>query len=232
MNKLIIYIPIILIIILFITKKELFIDKKKRGFDNIPIIMYINLEYRTDRRKNVEKELSKLNYPRDKIIRIDAIKKDEGRVGCCLSHMKALEMAQKMDIPSVLIIEDDFIWSQNIDTVNDSLQAVYNFKNWDVCVLSCSKFNKKIRPYNSKISIVSGCQSTTAYIVKKHYIPILLNFWKSTLINNENIKLDIDQSWKILQKKDRWISTNPFLAKQKDSYSDISKKMTYFKNSF
>jgi len=93
-------------------------------------ILYINLDRRPDRRKNVEDELRRLNLKGTRISGIDARRfnqrevdywmsrknfntlcRDEervmGRVGCYLSHLKAINYAIENKIEQVLILEDD-----------------------------------------------------------------------------------------------------------------------------
>ncbi len=79
-------------------------------------------------------------------------------------------------------------------------------------------------------------QTTSGYIIKKSYIPILLKLWKDNAkirlkynispeksykqYTNENTAIDI--CWKKLQ-HDKWFVTKPVLGKQMESYSDIEK---------
>ena len=56
-----------------------------------------------------------INYPNDKIVRIDAIKKENGTIGFGLSHIKVLKTALKEhDINDyITILEDDFEWKKS-----------------------------------------------------------------------------------------------------------------------
>lgn len=225
-----IYILILLITIFFI--KIIYIDNfietfinnnlYKKGINNCNLILYINLKNRIDRKKNIENEIKKVHF-NNKIIRIDAIRKDKGSLGCALSHLKALELAYKMNSKFTLILEDDFMWKYDNYNVNNILTKIFN-KQWDVCLLSC--YGKRIK-LNNYCSKALDCQTASGYIIKHSYIPILIKLWKSTISDNQ-VKPAIDRSWKILQKKDNWISTNPILGKQKPSYSDIEKKFVHY----
>jgi len=81
----IIYLIIIIIILIttYINIKsnlkciELFDNKNPYNF--IDIIYYINLDYRNDQFLN---EISKINFPNNKINRISAIKNNNGAIGC------------------------------------------------------------------------------------------------------------------------------------------------------
>ena len=201
--------------------------KHEKAFDKIDIVMYINLKHRLDRKKSIEKQLSLMNVDKDKIIRIDAIKDNPGDIGCAKSHIKSLELAQELGHEYTLVLEDDFIWKYNPNLINPIINNIFKIKNWDVCLLSCNNRNKNHKSeilnqnfitYNK----VFKCLTTSSYIIKRHYIPVLLNFWKKKL--NEKPFRPIDRTWFELQQKDNWIMTNPLVGKQLDSYSDIEEK--------
>ena len=232
MNKLIIYFIIFyftfsLLSLLFIYNlKPICIEKFNYGLERCPVIFYINLKHRIDRKESLINQIKKIHYPLNRVNRIDAIKKNNGALGCALSHILALEEAIKLNVDSALIFEDDFIWKENSDVVNKAIDNAYNDKNWQICLLTCNGKTKDIS--NKKICKVITCQTASAYIVRKKYMPKLLSFWKS-YIKDDKLKLEIDQSWKILQRKDKWISTKPILGLQMPSYSDIEKKNVNYK---
>lgn len=87
----------------------------------LPLIVYINLEEDTDKNNKMIKLFEKLNYPRDKIIRFNAIKKNPGLEGCRLSHIEANKLAiQNMgDCPYYMICEDD------IELIGDFYGTIY-----------------------------------------------------------------------------------------------------------
>ena len=65
---------------------------------------YINLINRPDRKNHVEKQLEKIGL---KGTRFNAIKLENGAIGCSMSHLKCLENAKKLGLPHIMIIEDD-----------------------------------------------------------------------------------------------------------------------------
>ena len=69
--------------------------------------VYINLDCRTDRRENFE-DVKKQHPFFSSIERMSAIENTDGSIGCCLSHIKGLEMLSSTTEPYVAIIEDDF----------------------------------------------------------------------------------------------------------------------------
>ena len=73
-------------------------------------VFYINLDDRVDRRVHVEQQLDKMGW---KYSRFPAIKKADGRLGCSMSHLKIITMAQRMELPYVCVVEDDILFSKS-----------------------------------------------------------------------------------------------------------------------
>lgn len=224
-----IYLIISAIILYFLCKYLKKYTSKGGEIDKLPKIYYINLKHRKDRKENLLKQLKMINYPNDKIVRIDAIKKDNGAIGCGLSHIKVLKIALKEhDINDyITILEDDFEWKKS-NAYDVIMNAISSDTDWNVILLAC---NGKVNKYNKKLLKVGSCSTTSGYIIKIKYIPELLKIWEkdmNSLLNDSKINRGfesraIDQSWKKLQ-KDKWYTTNPIIGKQMASYSDIEQK--------
>lgn len=203
-----------------------------------PNLYYINLEKRKDRKEHIEKQLKNIDYPTNKINRIDAVYMPGNRTGCSLSHNKALEEGLKQDDEYIIVLEDDFEWIHNKEKTLDVLKNTVNNKDWNVIILACNGNSKK---YNKYLNKVIECQTRSGYIIKKSYIPNLLKVWKENV--NIRLKYNIsktnsykeyndtntagDQCWKILQ-NDKWFSVTPILGKQMKSYSDLEKKVVNY----
>jgi glycosyl transferase family 25 len=197
---------------------------------DIPTI-YINLEHRKDRQHSVLNEFNKINISNPQ--RLNAIKKENGAIGCSLSHIKCLEIAIKNNYEYVMICEDD------IEILNPQLfiENVNKFLNseieWDVVLIA----GNNMIPYNLVTNYcikIYNCLTTTGYIVKNKYFSTLLNNYKEGVIklmkDEENSNYKIDKYWHILQNKDNWYMIIPPTIVQKEDYSDIEKKVTNFKN--
>ncbi|MDC1321485.1 hypothetical protein N8261_05930 [Flavobacteriaceae bacterium] len=75
---------------------------------------------------------------------------------------------------------------------------------------------------------VQNCQTTTGYVVKKHYYDTLLeNFRESAAHMQRNpgeYQYAIDIYWKRLQQQgDKWFMIIPMTAVQRKDYSDIER---------
>lgn len=55
--------------------------------------LYINLESRKDRREHIDQELKSIGING---IRFNAVKLQNGRIGCSMSHLKCLQIAKKI----------------------------------------------------------------------------------------------------------------------------------------
>ena len=82
---------------------------------------------------------------------------------------------------------------------------------------------------------VSRCQTTTGYLVNKHYIKVLIQNIKlglTQLLNKPNEKhlFAIDMFWFVLQRSSNWYLITPPTVVQREDYSDIEKKLTNYKD--
>ena len=229
----------ILILILCIFYKNSVVKFQTNHNFEYPNLYYINLEKRKDRKKHILQQLKNIDYPANKINRIDAIYMPGNRTGCSLSHNKALEEGLKQDDEYIIVLEDDFEWKYNKETILEVLKNSVNNKDWNVIILAC---NGKSKKYNKYLNKIIECQTRSGYIIKKSYIPNLLKLWKDTV--NIRLKYNIsknnsykqyndtntagDQCWKVLQ-NDKWYSVRPILGKQMKSYSDLEKKIVDYK---
>lgn len=186
-------------------------------------VIYINLEERKDRRESIEILLSGI-FEKDKIIRFNAIKDDNGVIGCTKSHIKCLKLAIENEWDNVLIVEDDIILTEN--------KSEYIFEklindNFDVIVLGGTEIS-----YNQFNYKLIECQSTGSYLVKKNYFKRLKDNFEEglekLLYTNIKNKFCIDQYWKKLQRVDNWKIIYPPLFIQKEDYSNIENKVVNY----
>ena len=200
---------------------------------------YINLDHRTDRKERAIKEFKKIGIQNPN--RFSAIKNDiHGGIGCGLSHVGVLEKAKEHGWDYVIIMEDDIKFYDQEETVQKITNIFQSDIEWDVMIIG-SKIKEPIEKINEDcVRVLGGIHSTIMYIVKKHYYDTLINLWKKDMISFENDmvrnlnnmdkllinkiyrKYAIDQTWKILQKKDKFISIIPNkVFEYGDGISDI-----------
>lgn len=191
--------------------------------------IYINLTHRKDRREATEKQFSALGI---QATRIDAIECVQGAIGCAMSHVKALEYAKENGWPTVCICEDDIEFTDP-GLFQEQLQDfLRDYTTWDVLLLGTNMappFDKGEGCFR-----VRNAQTTTGYIVKNHYYDTLIACFRKSigcLIHDYNPKLyAIDIQWKYYQEKDLWYVLNPLTIVQRNSYSDIEKRVVSYGN--
>ena len=205
-----------------------------QGFNNVDIIYYINLEHRKDRFIHINNELSKTNIDADKINRINGIYlKDFGILGCARSHIKALETFLKTpdSIKNCIIFEDDFIFTQPQETVNQLFNDFFNKvpPHYDLLMLASNTIKESNTKYPF-ITKILDAQTLSGYVVNKKFAQILVNNYKESVDCLEFIgykvhHLCFDIYMKKLQPISNWFCLKPKIGRQMESYSDIEYKV-------
>jgi GR25 family glycosyltransferase involved in LPS biosynthesis len=195
--------------------------------DLLQYIFYINLESRKDRLEQVQIELSKLGVVGE---RFNAIQTKTGSIGCTMSHIRCLELAKERGYEQIFICEDDIcfldpeLFKKNLQNFYDNDEIM-----WDMLIVSGNNVPPfmKVTEYCTRVFY---CQTTTGYIVKKHYYDTLLNNYKEGI--NKLIRepekhglYAIDMYWKKLQKQDFWYILTPLTVVQRPGYSDVEKRI-------
>ena len=131
-------------------------------------ILYINLGYRQDRKEHCLAEFQKLGIPESGVERFPAIQTTTGSVGCTMSHIKCIELAKQKGWDQVFICEDDIEFT-NPDLFKTQLKKLYDSKiDWNVLVVGGNNA-PPFQPINDFCVRVFNIQTTTGYIIKKHY---------------------------------------------------------------
>jgi glycosyl transferase family 25 len=167
--------------------------------------------------------------------RVNAVKMNTGAVGCTMSHIKCLELAKQRDYEYVFICEDDITF-RNPELFKRNLQRFYENDdiNWDLLIIGGNNVPpfQQVTEYCARVFY---CQTTTGYVVKKHYYDTLLkNFRESAngLIREPNnpSTYALDMYWKRLQLQDFWYMITPPTVTQYESYSDIENRNVNYEN--
>jgi hypothetical protein len=192
---------------------------------------FINLEKRTDRLEHVTKQLASIGLVGE---RFNAVKTAVGAIGCTLSHMRCLELAKARDYEEVFICEDDITFLDP-DTFKSSLELFANNREleWDVLIVG----GNIVPPYDAIGDYcvrLGECQTTTGYVVKRHYYDVLINNFRDSVKNlvrdpDNKKEYALDIYWKRLQKSGRWYMIFPLTVVQYDTYSDIEERYTDYR---
>jgi GR25 family glycosyltransferase involved in LPS biosynthesis len=224
----ILFIILILILIFFFRKS---ISKFTNNV--VDVVYYINLDHRKDRRNLFLTEMKKLNLSPDKIIRIPAVYlKDQGHLGCSLSHIKALEQFIQSGKNTCIIFEDDFEF-----TVQDPMSYLQKLNKIDYDVVMLASNEISTTKYNDFLKKVNMATTASGYLVTKQFAPMLLQNFKEGAVLLEKTyqsgaykgEYAVDQYWFNLQQQNKFYVFTPKLGQQRDSYSDIQQGNVSYK---
>jgi GR25 family glycosyltransferase involved in LPS biosynthesis len=124
-------------------------------------ILCINLKRRTDRRERVEKEFQQHGLA-PYVSWFDGIEREEGNIGCCLSHIYAWMECHN----SLLVFEDDVTFHPKLHDIMSLSMRQIEQEPWDVFYLGYNpKCKSVVVPYKSWLTRVHGvwCTHAIAY---------------------------------------------------------------------
>jgi hypothetical protein len=192
-------------------------------------IYYINLDYRTDRRLQMEDWLEETQVPMEKVTRITGIPTPgKGIIGCGQGHIKALEAFLNSTHTNCIIFEDDYM---PLDTGSfwSSIERAFN-DNITFDVLMCSYNELKSEPGPKEyLRKVLFSFTASGYIITRDFAVKL----RDNLVegNRKLIEAELegkpsgdffnDVYWMNLMPTSNWYCFYPRIGKQRDSYSDI-----------
>jgi GR25 family glycosyltransferase involved in LPS biosynthesis len=195
--------------------------------NHIDKIIYINMDVRADRRSALLQEFDRVGFSNDKIIRFPASSYNGcPNSGCLLSHANALEMAYDMDLQNVLILEDDFVFIDDVQKIHRDIRAFFQLEiSWDVVMLTtCAAVVSETT--NNLISRVSSSGNGAAYLVNRSMMLELSTLFKSNVENlfatKQHWVYQNDILWKTIMPMSQWYMFNHYLGYQKEGYSDLS----------
>ena len=171
-----------------------------------PHAFVVNLPSRTDRRRAIEAQMSRVGWPKDRLHFVDGIQGPfNGMNGCFGGHIAALDAAQaRLDAVGdevALVFEDDWQWKSK--SALSALQAYLHKSGvpWDVLLLACNgrpavrvrdalKKSTREARHNGSRSVAGPqlhrvvwdyCLSASGYAIKRDYIATLRTLWQHTL---------------------------------------------------
>ena len=195
---------------------------------NIDKIIYINLDHRTDRKDEIEGELEKFNLL-DKAERYSAIcVKEQGILGCTMSHLEVFKLAKARQYNNVLILEDDFQFLISKEEFEHQLTEFFESNiEYNVCMISYNLIQSDVTPYPFLLK-VKEAQTASGYIVHHTMYDRLIELYEEAVPKLRETQFHWiyanDQIWKRLQPSSNWYCFKNRFGKQRDGYSDNSQK--------
>jgi len=196
-------------------------------------VVYINLDHRTDRRQQIEKELPKI--PCQNVQRFSAIRDREGAIGCTKSHIAVLRMAISLGWKNVLILEDDMVFKE---------------EKWDLLYEKMTSYDAIVLGgmwplYNKDSLKLTKCYGTGAYLVNSsYYTRLLQNYEEGLALYKKNIDprifpfrkrypkttFAIDTWWNHVQQRDSWFIVQMMYSLP--SFSDVTNHIPDYTDRF
>lgn len=218
-------------IMYFRTKKIRKLKGKPEGINNISAtdlfkdlkMVYINLPHRKDRYSHMESELKRIGL--HSFERFSAIKRNNGALGCALSHLSVLESWDTDKYPYLLVSEDDIRFEVSNEELLEYTSEFINDSLLDI--LCIGNFTNDNYYYSDLFCTSNNIQTTSCYLIKKHMKEPLIGSIKTSIMLLENEIDDqfaaIDVTWKRLQNKYNFAIPIRGIVVQIASFSDIRK---------
>ena len=190
-------------------------------------IVYINLDKRTDRNEQIQAELRAMELDFE---RRSGVEHEIGHLGCGLAHLKVLKEAREQGWESVLILEDDFQFLADKARVEEGFKAIEDLGPWHVIMFGYNSLRSQ--PYNEHFLRILDAQTTSGYMVHSSFYDKLIQLWEESMRDLEKTHMGhlyaLDQSWKRLQPVNLFYGFSPRLGQQRESWSDIEKRMVFY----
>lgn len=184
----------------------------------------INLDRRTDRWSDVLNEFKKFNI--NKVERVSAIDGktikvkntniNKSEIALILTNIQIIEKAKKQNLKSILILEDDVEFTNEISNISKYFEFLPN--NWDMIYLggNHNEFIEWAKPtiINEKVLKLKHTFCTHCVGIKNTAYDIILD-------NLKHLLKQLDVVYCDLQKILNVYSFYPMIASQKIGFSDI-----------
>lgn len=182
--------------------------------------VYINLDSRTDRRREFEQECQKMNLH---VERFPALTDPlGGGIGCGASHLRVLKDARDRGAPYIVVFEDDFEFLVSKEQFHAVLRSLPD--DYDVVLFGYNLIRGE--DYNAAFGRTLEAQTTSGYIIHQKAYNALIARWEEGLAlfrqnPTQHWLYILDQYWKPLQPQLRWYHTLPRVGKQRAGWSDL-----------
>jgi GR25 family glycosyltransferase involved in LPS biosynthesis len=194
---------------------------------------YINLDSRQDRNNHIINQFKQYNITN--YSRISAHKEiKRPALGCTLSHINTIQQFIDSKDPYCIILEDDFKFKIAPEQYSNMLSlALEIIDEWNIILLAGNVLKCKV--YNEFLNYCLNVQTTSGYLIKKEFAPILLNnFTNAYNLSTKTVNsktIHIDRHWKKLQRpRNKFFIFRPKCGVQLPGFSDILRKKVNYRS--
>lgn len=195
---------------------------KKKLNELIAKAFCINLYFRQDRWAEASAQFAAegLNVERFNAIHGKEFKTEyrikPGNCGCNLSHLQVIQQAKFMGLPAIMVFEDDVVLRKNfvslIDQILEDLPP-----EWDLIMLA-GTHKKPLSLVTDKLYLANESYCNHAYIVRECLYDLLI-------MRLQEFNCPLDVIFTEVQLTHHVYVTNPPMAWQSESYSDIEERV-------
>jgi hypothetical protein len=209
-------------------------------WERVDQIYVINVAHRKDRYDSVMRELAAARAPLQRLTRIPADTRQvvrskalNGAIGCLNSHIAALRDAKQRGFAHILILEDDFCFTSDLETHLDHLDRFLRGSyGYLICLLAASKYGR-IEPLDDLVSrSIQPCTNAAAYLVSRAGVGRLLEVNEAALAalieTGDAGTYAADRAWSVLQGGDNFLVFRRKFGFQAAGYSDIEHRITRY----
>jgi hypothetical protein len=202
-------------------------------WESVNQIFVINLEERVDRYDSVLRELASAKAPLNRLTRVPAFTRnssgsgqEQGTIACLRSHIEALRKAQSAGYGHILVIEDDFCFTSDVEAHLTDLGTFFerDYQYW-ICLIASSKYGA-IVPKDDLISMsYQPCTNAAGYLVSREGLERLLPVFENALdrlkATGDCASCAADRCWAVLQPSGKFLVFRRKFGFQSSSLSDI-----------
>ena len=137
----------------------------------------------------------------------------KGVIGCFMSHRNIIRMAKDLGLSSVLVLEDDVAFDDDLNTKYEAWESEVP-KDWDMLYFGGNHNVREITRCSEHLMRATQTQTTHAYAVKSTAYDLILD--RLSVMDK-----DVDVAYMDVQKQCNAYCFTPRLAWQRPSVSDI-----------
>jgi hypothetical protein len=174
----------------------------------------INIENRIDKKLLSLEQVGKISY-NPKIFKAHV--NENRQIGRTLSHIDLLLKATEINLPYIVICEDNILVENEYYLLYVINEIMANYE-WDI-ILFDNTNNTNVININNFINKIHKCSTTLFYIVNKHYYNKLLDNFvegRNLLVKDSYCEHNIDIYWIKLQNDNWFTSKNIYISKTMD----------------
>jgi hypothetical protein len=189
---------------------------------------FISLERREDRRHELTLELERVGLCAEWYLGQEPKTSPPGadlrKHGCKMSHLGALKRGRDFNHESILIMEDDVIFHKDFATLWPKYQEIltYGKISWDVFTFGAIIQEEPLQTTNF-LKLGAYALGHCYAVHRRIYDVAIREFEKPDIRNNDFIYRDLAREYNVF-------CPNPFLAWQRDGYSDLQRQTVLWSN--